>query len=47
MALVGYMSRDLVERRRWFDDDFYRLALAFSQLKPGPLAVQLVVTLPW
>ena len=47
VALVGYMHRDLVERRKWFDDDTYRLALAFSQLMPGPLAVQLAATLSY
>lgn len=45
VALVSYMQRDLVVRRRWFDDETYNLALAFSQLLPGPLAVQLAVTL--
>jgi chromate transporter len=47
VALVDYMHRDLVERRRWFDEDTYRLSLAFSQLMPGPLAVQLAVTLSY
>jgi chromate transporter len=47
VALVDYMHHDLVERRRWFDDDTYRLSLAFSQLMPGPLAVQLAVTLSY
>ena len=47
VALVGYMQRDLVERRRWFDQETYNLALAFSQLMPGPLAVQLAITLAY
>jgi chromate transporter len=47
VAPVGYIHRDLVERRRWFDDDTYRLELAFSQLTPGPLAVQLAATLSY
>jgi chromate transporter len=47
VALVEYTHRDLVEHRRWFDEDTYRLSLAFSQLMPGPLAVQLAVTLSY
>jgi len=30
-----------------FDDETYRLAHAFSQLMPGPLAVQLAITLSY
>ena len=32
VALVGYMQRDLVERRRWFTREEYLKALALSQL---------------
>ena len=39
-ALVGYMRRDLVERRRAIDEDTYNLALALAQIMPGPLAAQ-------
>ena len=39
-ALVGYMHRDLVERRRWIEEETYQLALALSQIMPGPLAAQ-------
>jgi chromate transporter len=45
VALVGYMQRDLVERRRWFTKDEYVKALALSQLAPGPLAAQLAICL--
>jgi hypothetical protein len=38
VALVGFMHRDLVERRRIVAEDTYRLALAFAQIMPGPLA---------
>ena len=38
IALVGFMQRDLVERRRWFTADEYREGLALAQLAPGPLA---------
>ncbi len=41
VALVGYMHRDLVERRRWLSQDDYSLGLALAQVMPGPLAAQL------
>ena len=45
VALVGYMQRDLVERRGWFTRDEYTKSLALSQLAPGPLAAQLAICL--
>jgi chromate transporter len=45
VALIGYMQRDLVERRRWFDTRDYMKGLALSQLAPGPLAAQLAICL--
>lgn len=45
VALVGYMYRDLVERRRWISEDDYREGLALAQLAPGPLAAQLAIYL--
>jgi chromate transporter len=45
VALVGYMQRDLVERRRWFTKEEYLKSLALSQLAPGPLAAQLAICL--
>src|SRR5213078_528933 len=45
VALVGYMQRDLVERRRWFTREEYLKSLALSQLAPGPLAAQLAICL--
>jgi chromate transporter len=45
VALVGYMQRDLVERRRWFTKEEYVKSLALSQLAPGPLAAQLAICL--
>ena len=47
VALVGYMQRDLVERRRWVSRQDYVEALAFAQLCPGPLAAQLATYLGW
>lgn len=41
VALVGYMQRDLVERRRWITQADYKEGLALAQLAPGPLAAQL------
>ncbi len=45
VALVGYMQRDLVERRPWFTREEYLKGLALSQLAPGPLAAQLAICL--
>ena len=45
VALVGYMQRDLVERRGWFTRDEYTKSLALAQLAPGPLAAQLAICL--
>jgi chromate transporter len=47
IALVGYMQRDLVERRRWIAEEGYREGLALAQLAPGPLAAQLAIYLGW
>jgi chromate transporter len=47
IALVGYMQRDLVERRRWIAEQDYREGLALAQLAPGPLAAQLAIYLGW
>ncbi|HKZ04284.1 MAG TPA: chromate efflux transporter [Methylomirabilota bacterium] len=45
VALVGFMHRDLVERRGWIDEDEYRLGIALAQIMPGPLAAQLAIAL--
>jgi chromate transporter len=45
IALVGYMQKDLVEERKWIDQEDYLNGLAFSQLAPGPLAAQLAMYL--
>src|SRR5215217_4485978 len=44
-ALVGYMHRDLVERRRWMSEETYQLALALAQIMPGPLAAQTAIAI--
>ena len=40
VALVGYMYRDLVEKRRWISESDYKEGLALAQLMPGPLAAR-------
>jgi len=45
VALVGYMHRDLVERRKWISENDYKEGLALAQLMPGPLAAQLAIYL--
>lgn len=45
VALVGYMRRDLVERRGWIAEADYREGLALAQMMPGPLAAQLGIYL--
>src|SRR6266567_6102488 len=45
VALVGYMHRDLVERRQWISDAEYKEGLTLAQLMPGPLAAQLAIYL--
>src|SRR5215831_8187011 len=45
VALVGYMHRDLVERRGWVSEAEYKEGLTLAQLMPGPLAAQLAIYL--
>ncbi|HTO13092.1 MAG TPA: chromate efflux transporter [Candidatus Binatia bacterium] len=45
VALVGFIHRDLVERRRWIEEDEFRLGVALAQIMPGPLAAQLAIAL--
>src|SRR5689334_8511332 len=45
VALVGYMHRDLVEKRKWITEEEYKEGLALAQLAPGPLAAQLGIYL--
>jgi chromate transporter len=40
IATVGYMQRDLVERRQWIDRDDFLNGVALGQTMPGPLAAQ-------
>ncbi len=45
VALVGFMHRDLVEKRRWMTEDTYKLSLALAQIMPGPLAAQTAIAI--
>lgn len=45
VALVGFMHRDLVERRGWISEADYKEGLTLAQLMPGPLAAQLAIYL--
>lgn len=38
IALVGYMFRDLVEKRKWISEEDYKEGLTLAELAPGPLA---------
>jgi chromate transporter len=43
IALVGYMQRDLVEKKGWLERQDFLDGLALGQTMPGPLAAQLAV----
>jgi len=43
IATVGYLQRDLVERRRWVDPRDFVDGVALGQTMPGPLAAQVVM----
>jgi chromate transporter len=45
VALVGYMHRDLVEKRQWISEEDYKEGMALAQLSPGPMAAQLGIYL--
>lgn len=45
VALVGYMYRDLVDKRHWISESDYKEGMALAQLMPGPLAAQLAIYL--
>lgn len=43
IATVGYMQRDLVERRGWLDRQEFLNGVALGQTMPGPLAAQVTM----
>jgi len=44
---IAIMHQELVERRRWLDEDRYLHALSFAMLLPGPEAHQLAIYVGW
>jgi chromate transporter len=44
---IAIMHAELVERRRWIDEDRYLHALNFAMLLPGPEAHQLAIYVGW
>jgi chromate transporter len=45
VALVGFMHRDLVEKRGSITEATYKLSLALAQIMPGPLAAQVAIAI--
>jgi chromate transporter len=43
IATVGYMQRDLVEKRAWLDRQDFLDGIALGQTMPGPLAAQVAM----
>lgn len=43
IATVGYMQRDLVEKRRWMNREEFLNGVALGQTMPGPLAAQVTM----
>lgn len=43
LAAVGIIQKEVVERRRWVDADWYAGALAITNLLPGPTATEMVI----
>ncbi len=43
IATVGYMQRDLVEKRKWLGREEFLNGVALGQTLPGPLAAQVVM----
>ncbi len=46
-AQIAIMHEDLVERRRWIGHDRFMHALSYSNLLPGPEAMQLATYIGW
>src|SRR5207245_3936013 len=43
IATVGYMQRDLIERRQWLSREDFLDGVALGQTMPGPLAAQVAM----
>jgi chromate transporter len=44
---MGYMRRDLCDRRQWINNSDFMNGVALSSLCPGPLATQLAIYIGW
>jgi chromate transporter len=44
---IAIMHRDLVEKKKWIDDNHFLQALNFCMLLPGPEAQQLAIYIGW
>ncbi len=44
---IAIMHRDLVEKKRWIDEEHFLQALNFCMLLPGPEAQQLAIYIGW
>ena len=44
---IAVLHREVVERRRWLDEQRFADALNFCMLLPGPEALQLAIYLGW
>jgi len=44
---IAIMHREIVERRRWVDEERFTSALNFCMLLPGPEAMQLAIYIGW
>jgi len=44
---IAMMHKDLVEKKRWIDEDHFLQSLNFCMLLPGPEAQQLAIYIGW
>src|SRR5512139_1896602 len=44
---IAILHREVVQRRRWVDEDSFSAALNFCMFLPGPEALQLAILLGW
>jgi chromate transporter len=44
---IAMMHKDLVEKKKWIDEDHFLQALNFCMLLPGPEAQQLAIYIGW
>jgi chromate transporter len=44
---IAIMHKDMVEKKKWIDEDHFLQALNFCMLLPGPEAQQLAIYIGW